>query len=322
MWHALTRLASPGASRGSLSVLFFHRIFAERDPLNSGEPTAEEFATILGWLRRQFTIIPLSEGIRRLRDGTLPPAAAAITFDDGYRDNLEVAAPELLRQGVPATLFVASGFINGGIMFNDMVTESIRRTKLETIVTDGLELSPLPVATLEQRRQAIPILLRAIKYLPADQRLDAATRLAAAAGVELPRDLMLSSAQLRSFVGMGFEIGAHTVHHPILSVLPDHEASAEITEGRAMLEKLIDHPVGLFAYPNGRWGKDMDERHVAMARNAGFDAAFSTEPGTCRQDSDLWNLPRFTPWDKTPMRFHLRMLSNCLASTRFSHQST
>ena len=63
----------------------------------------------------------------------LPPAAAAITFDDGYRDNLEIAAPILKRRGLPATLFVASGFIDGGIMFNDMVIEaSVRRTIAKT----------------------------------------------------------------------------------------------------------------------------------------------------------------------------------------------
>ena len=68
----------------------------------------------------------------------------------------------------------------------------------------------------------------------------------------------------------------------------------------------------MFAYPNGRWDKDFDQRHRDMVEMCGFDAAFSTEPGVCKASSDPWNLPRFTPWDRTGTRFSLRMLANYL----------
>ncbi len=320
MWKLLTRLTSPGGNGGSLSVLYFHRVLAERDPLFPDEPTADEFDTMMGWVQKQFTVIPLAEAIHRLSNGSLPPAAAAITFDDGYRDNLEVAAPILKRRNLPATLFVASGFVDGGIMFNDMVIEAIRRTSMPVLELAELGIGPLPLGSWEERRDAVSLLLPAIKHLPAPRRGEVVASLGEQARVTLPDDLMMTTKQLRDFAGLGFEIGAHTENHPILAVLPDDHAYQEITRGRGQLEGMIDKRVGLFAYPNGRWGKDFDERHVAMAKACGFDAAFSTEPGVCSKRCDLWSLPRFTPWDRTSMRFHLRMLSNSLVPSH-SRQS-
>ncbi|HQU80559.1 MAG TPA: polysaccharide deacetylase family protein [Azonexus sp.] len=320
MWKLLTRLTSPGGNGGSLSVLYFHRVLAERDPLFPDEPTADEFDTMMGWVQKQFTVIPLAEGVQRLINGSLPPAAAAITFDDGYRDNLEVAAPILKRRNLPATLFVASGFVDGGIMFNDMVIEAIRRTSMPVLELAELGIAPLPLGSWEERRDAVSRLLPAIKHLPAPRRSEIVASLGVRAQVTLPDDLMMTKKQLRDLAGLGFEIGAHTENHPILAVLPDDHAYREITRGREQLEDMIDKRVGLFAYPNGRWGKDFDERHVAMAKACGFDAAFSTEPGVCCKRSDLWSLPRFTPWDRTSMRFHLRMLSNSLVPSH-SRQS-
>ena len=301
-------------------MLYFHRVLAERDPLFPDEPTADEFDTMMGWVQKQFTVIPLAEGVQRLINGSLPPAAAAITFDDGYRDNLEVAAPILKRRNLPATLFVASGFVDGGIMFNDMVIEAIRRTSMPVLELAELGIAPLPLGSWVERRDAVSRLLPAIKHLPAPRRGEVVASLGVRAQVTLPDDLMMTKKQLRDFAGLGFEIGAHTENHPILAVLPDDHAYREITRGREQLEDMIDKRVGLFAYPNGRWGKDFDERHVAMAKACGFDAAFSTEPGVCCKRCDLWSLPRFTPWDRTSMRFHLRMLSNSLVPSH-SRQS-
>lgn len=311
MWKLITRLASPGGHHGNLSILFFHRVVSVRDPLSPGEPTADEFDTMMKWVQRQFTVIPLSEAVRRLTDGSLPPAAAAITFDDGYRDNLEVAAPILKHHGLPATLFVASGFIDGGIMFNDVVIEAVRATSKAMLELPELGLTQLPMGTLDQRRAALSRLLPTIKHLPSEKRQQAVDTLAKRAHVTLPRDLMMTTAQLRQFAESGFEIGAHTENHPILAVLQDTEAHVEISRGRDSLEGMLDQRISLFAYPNGRWGRDFDTRHVAMVKQCGFDAAFSTEPGVSTKCSDMWNLPRFTPWDRTANRFNLRMLANC-----------
>ena len=314
MLRIATRLLSPGGRKGSLSVLFFHRVVAERDPMLPGEPTADEFDRMMGWVQSQFTVLPLGEGVRRLAEGSLPPAAAAITFDDGYRDNLEVAGPILLRRKLPTTLFVATGFIDGGIMFNDIVIESLRRSPLDSLDIPELGLGPLSLGSWGERSAALSAVLPAIKYAPFAQRESLVAGLAERCKVQLPSDLMMTGAQVRRFVDDGFEVGAHTANHPILAVLSDEEARQEIKVGREALEAMVGRPVRLFAYPNGRWGKDFDGRHRDMAQACGFDAAFSTEPGVATVQSDLWNLPRFTPWDRTSLRFRLRMLRNCLGA--------
>ncbi|MDH3461346.1 MAG: polysaccharide deacetylase family protein [Burkholderiaceae bacterium] len=309
MWKLLTTLASPGGARGTLTVLFFHRVFARVDPMMPGEPTAKSFDTLLGWVQSQFNVLPLAEGVRRLANHSLPPAAAAITFDDGYRDNLDVAAPLLQRRGLPATFFIASGFLDGGIMFNDVVIECMRRCPMEEILLSNLDIASLSLRTWPERGRAAGIVLRALKYLPFKQRADAVQRLPIHCRVELPNDLMLTSEQVRAMAAQGFEIGAHTDHHPILARVSDDMARAEITRGRNRLEAIAERSVRLFAFPNGRWGLDFDQRHCDMAKACGFDAAFSTEPSVCHAGSHLWCLPRFTPWDRTELKFRLRLLT-------------
>ena len=104
----------PEAAKDRLSVLIFHRVLAEADPLLPEEMTAALFLKDMQLLRRKFNVLSLSEGLDRLRNGTLPPYSLCLTFDDGYRDNYEVALPILERLGLPATFFVATGFIDGG----------------------------------------------------------------------------------------------------------------------------------------------------------------------------------------------------------------
>jgi peptidoglycan/xylan/chitin deacetylase (PgdA/CDA1 family) len=106
------------------------------------------------------------------------------------------------------------------------------------------------------------------------------------------------------------QIGAHTVSHPILECSKDLQARWEISHSKRVLETCLRQPVELFAYPNGRPNQDYSARHVAMVREAGFLAAVSTASGVASPAADLLQLPRFTPWDRSRLRFGLRMLGN------------
>lgn len=308
----LTRLLasalSPGGARGGLSVLIFHRVLKSSDPLFPDEPDAQRFAEILGWVGRIFNVMPLGRAIEELSSGRLPPRALAITFDDGYADNYTVALPVLQRFGMHATFFVASGFLDGGRMWNDTVIESIRTCKATTIDLGALgkhELSS-PAA----RRQVIDRLLPQIKYLEPTARLDCVRYIAERCEVIPPDDLMMTSDQLRALHGAGMGIGGHTRTHPILARLPDADALHEIKGGKADIESIIGKGISLFAYPNGKPGKDYLARHIDMVRAAGFQMAVSTAPGVARPGCDLFQIPRFTPWDRTATRFGLRLVSN------------
>ena len=113
-----------------------------------------------------------------------------------------------------------------------------------------------------------------------------------------------------SIAEAGMEIGAHTVHHPIVARMERSAARAEMADGKAALEAIIGSRVSTFAYPNGKPGQDYLAEHVALAREIGFDSAVSTAWGAARPGADLFQLPRFTPWDRSAMRFTLRLLHN------------
>ncbi len=89
------RLVSPGGRRGALLVLIYHRVLAAPDALLGDEPDAARFGAELDLVGRLFNVLAFSEAVARLQAGSLPPRALAITFDDGYANNLEVAAPLL-----------------------------------------------------------------------------------------------------------------------------------------------------------------------------------------------------------------------------------
>jgi peptidoglycan/xylan/chitin deacetylase (PgdA/CDA1 family) len=293
-----------------LSILIYHRVVPEPDPLVPDQVCASEFDSQLAALRRWFTVLPLREATARLRDGALPTRAASVTFDDGYRDNATVALPILRRHGIQATFFVATGFLDGGRMWNDTVIETIRRARGDKLDARCIGLEPLSIASMPLRHQAIEKVLGALKYLPSDERQKRVDELAAQAPSALPSDLMMSTDQVRSLHSGGMEIGAHTVTHPILAQIDPARAEREIQDGKRRLEAITGKPIALFAYPNGKPVRDYGSEHVGMVKKLGFQAAVSTAWGAAHPASDPFQLPRFTPWDKMPARFALRLLLN------------
>lgn len=311
---AISRMASAGAN-ARLSILIFHRVHAVKDPLFPEEVDVDEFHQICCWVKEWCHVLPLSEAVERLYRRDLPPAAAAITFDDGYVDNLAVAAPVLLNLGLGCTFFIATGFLDGGCMWNDVIIESVRRTRLHTLDLRGLDLceSVGELTDLAARRRAAVQLISRAKYLDPSIRSTRVRELAQRAEVPVPTDLMLSSAQVCELHSRGFEIGGHTINHPILARVGRQEARHEIEFGKRTLESITKAPVRTFAYPNGVPGKDYGAEAVALARAAGFDAAVSTAWGVSTALTDRFQLARFTPWDRKRWKFGLRFARNLLS---------
>jgi peptidoglycan/xylan/chitin deacetylase (PgdA/CDA1 family) len=293
-----------------LSILIYHRVVAEPDPLDPDQVCAREFDWQLAALGRWFTVLPLREAAARLRGGTLPVRSACVTFDDGYADNVAVALPILRRRGVHATFFLATSFIDGGRMWNDSVIETIRGARGDALDARCTGLDTLSISTIGLRRQAIERVLAALKYLPSEERQRRVEEFAAEASRSLPSDLMMTAEQVRHLRTSGMEIGAHTVTHPILAQLNPERAKSEIRDSKHRLEAVTGSPVTLFAYPNGKPGRDYRHEHVGMVRELGFEAAVSTAWGVAHAKSDPFQLPRFTPWDRTPGRFVLRLFRN------------
>lgn len=314
--NLLTKALLSGLSHSGpdarLSILIFHRVLPSPDPLFPGEITAPGFDSICAWVSDWFKVLPLDEAAERLRAGRLPTRALALTFDDGYADNRTVAAPILQRHGLPCTFFVATGFLDGGRMWNDTLIEAVRGCTAPALELQTLlpTLGVLPLGDTGARRAAIDRLIAHCKYLPPEERQELVDGIAARSQAAMPNDLMMTSEQVRELHRMGLQIGAHTVNHPILARLPREQALDEITRSKRHLEAIVGAPVTLFAYPNGKPGEDYSPESVALAREAGFSAAVSTMPGVSNRHTDLFQLRRFTPWDRERWRFGLRLARN------------
>ena len=286
--------------RPRLSILIFHRVHAETDLLAPNEPDAIRFDRMMRFLARVFRVLTLGEAAEHMAMESLPARALAISFDDGYADNFKLALPILQRHGLRATFFVSSGFIDGGRMWNDSIAECIRNCRKAAIDLAELGLGRYACESVSDRRRVIGDLRRKLKYQSLSEREHKVRRLQRLCAVDsLPHDLMMSSQQIRALHHEGMEIGGHTVNHPILTTLTDEEAEHEIVRGNRDLQSIIGSPPTVFAYPNGKPGTDYDHRHVAMMRRLGFRAAVSTAPGVARSGDDLYQLPRFTPWESS-----------------------
>lgn len=303
-------LVSPAGKRGRLSILIFHRVLACPDALFPDLPDAAGFEARMRWVKSWFNVVPLAAGIEMLYRGSVPARALAITFDDGYADNEEVAAPILERLGLTATFFVATGFLGAGCMWNDRIIEAIRSCTHDEIDLSAVGLARLSLAGIEAKRRAIAASLLAIKHLEPARRAAATDAVVAAAGNPPAPALMMQTEQLRRLRRSGMGIGAHTVTHPILTRLDRDAARAEMQQGKAALEDIVGEPVTLFAYPNGVPEQDYAAEHALMARDCGFSAALSTAWGAASLGSDRFQLPRFTPWDETRLRYGARLLAN------------
>lgn len=306
----LGSLLSPAGARARLSILIYHRVLPEPDPLFPHEVDAVRFDAQMRLVAAHFNVLPLAEAVERLQSSALPARAACITFDDGYADNADIALPILQRQGLNATFFIATDYLDGGRMWNDDVIEAVRGAACSELDLSPLNLGRHAVSSDVEKRAAIDAIIDLIKYLPEQEREQQARNIAEVTQVAMPTNLMMTTIQVRALHAAGMSIGGHTAHHPILARLKADEAKQEIARGKETLEGIVGEKLKLFAYPNGKPSQDYTHEHVAMVRELGFQAAVSTAWGAATRDNDIFQLPRFTPWDFSSRRFLLRMLNN------------
>ncbi len=290
---------SYGRTQRLLPILMLHQVLARPDPLRPEVPHIGIVARQLEALASFFTVLPLVDAVAQLRDGTLPHKAACITFDDGYRDNLDVALPLLQRHRLPATVFVATGPLDGGIMFNDLIIESVRLLPAGVHDFGRHGLGQVQVGDTASRLALIRALTAAAKYRPLQDRDVLMDDLCSRVRGEIPRDLMLTRDQVRTLSRQGVAIGGHTVNHPILTQLASADALAEIIRNRDQLRDITDTMPRAFAYPNGKPNRDYTAEHARMVEQAGYDVAVSTAAAVATTSSHRFQLPRFVATSQT-----------------------
>ncbi|MET7244303.1 polysaccharide deacetylase family protein [Methylobacterium sp. EM32] len=273
------------AARGRGVILTFHHVRPDAPPPGAYAPnrllaiTPPFLDRTLTALRaRGFAIVPLSDLPRRLTETGEP--FAVLTFDDGYRDNLEHAAPILRRHGAPWTLYVTHDYATGtGRLWWIELERAIRVLDRVRLPEAGLDLAAEDDA---QKSAAFAQAYRLLRAGPEEVLRAATLRLCREAGIDaggIAAELCLSPGELRDLTrDEAVTLAAHTLSHPMLAKHDAATARREIVEGRARLGALLGRVPEHFSYPVGDPGS-AGAREFALARGAGYRTAVTTRPG-------------------------------------------
>jgi peptidoglycan/xylan/chitin deacetylase (PgdA/CDA1 family) len=311
-------------------VLLYHRIAApDRDPFRLAVSPVH-FAEQVAVMSRRCDIVPLDQLLQQARGGGCR-SCVAITFDDGYVDNLEVARPILARIGAPATVFVATGFLGREFWWDALERIIFRPGGLPPTEPPPVTGRPVRSATAaalargrrgpatDRRSQDLFLRLhRLLTLLTAGQRGEALAHLADWAGE--PLEVLSGARALRpeevsDLAADGLiRIGAHTVDHPRLSALPEPEQQEQIRASLATVEALAGMPSSAFAYPYGQPG-DFDGRTRRCLRALGVEVACAASPGVVGPRTDPLQVPRIWVEDWHEAEF-ARLLDAWLPSNR------
>jgi peptidoglycan/xylan/chitin deacetylase (PgdA/CDA1 family) len=256
----------------------------------------DAFAHHLRVLRRSRRVIPLYQLVDGLKCGLDMRNTIAITFDDGYENNVRVAAPVLADFNMPAAFFLATGFVGTEqCMWTDRIEMALDRTHLATLRLPREECT-LPIGSLAGKREALMQVKRRLKAMPTRSVNGVVESLIEQLGAtELQADndyRFMSWDQARSLVEAGHEVGAHTVSHPILSRMPFDEAAAEILDSRARVREETGSCSSTFCFPNGK-RNDFNAQLKSLCGQH-FRAALATERGPAVVE-DMFELKRLSP---------------------------
>lgn len=262
---------------------------------------------LLTWLRRhRFEVVDLEELFRRLAgDGPPLRRAVAITIDDGYHCQAEIAAPIFAEHGVPVTTFLTTGFLDGKLwLWWDQIEHILSSTRADRLsLTVGARQVDLDLGAPGRRRLAARVVKDQCKALPEAERVATIADLAERAGVPLPkaappRYRPMTWEQVRRCEAAGMRFGPHTVTHPILSSTGDTQAQRELEGSWQRLHQEVSRPVPVFCYPNGLRG-DFGPREVSTLSSMGLLGAVTAEPGYATDvrvsgSDGMFRVPRFS----------------------------
>jgi peptidoglycan/xylan/chitin deacetylase (PgdA/CDA1 family) len=303
----VSTVAGYASSKRGFPILTFHRVNDDHDPFLPAMPTAV-FAARIAHIARHYRVLAVEDLLERARQGTAPRNALALTFDDGYRDNLSHAAPILARHRLPATIFLATGYIGTpDVPWFDRVALAFKLSRRKDVTLPGCR--PVRLKTEADRLAGLELAMGWLKALADEERRRAAERLVAdlrPRRLERPKRVMLSWEEVDALRGLGFSIGAHTVTHPILSRATPERAREEIQGSKNAIEQTLGVSVRAFAYPNGG-PQDYNSTTVRLVQECGFTCAVSTRRGLNGPATPAFELRRGGPWEPHLPTFALKL---------------
>lgn len=284
---SLRRAASPW-----LTVLTYHRV---ADPSASSDLDAgvvdcspDQLRRQMAFVKRWFDVVT-TDDLRAFagKRTRLPRNPLLVSFDDGYRDNHDVALPILLKEGVRATFFVATDYVERRRLYWwDRVSLVIRRSSKPRLRLTYPAVEELSLDGPSARERAVRRVQRIIKD---ERRLDLARMLDE---VERAADVSLSTAEERRLAdaliltweqvaalrGAGMDVQSHTHTHRVLQTLEAEEIDCELRVSRALLERALGAPVRAVSYPVGRSVRT-SPGIVRAVQAAGYELGFTNGTG-------------------------------------------
>ncbi len=284
----LNRLDSP------VLVLLYHRVTSLTCDPEMLAVTPDNFRAQLRHLKTTVPIVRFEDVVTR---GVGP--AVAITFDDGYADNLLEALPILEEVGVPATFFISTRTIGSSQEFwwHELERIILERRELPgsfTLGDDRLKRSWSTGSAGERQEfyHGMVTLLNGAAPLERDNRLEQLRHWAGGTGAPDHRHRVMTHDELRRLAtGSGVSIGAHTVTHSRLASLSPDEQRQEMSGSKQQLEQWLKQEITLFSYPFGK-RCDYTRTTVDLCRQIGFQKAASNFPGQTHCWSDPYQIPR------------------------------
>jgi peptidoglycan/xylan/chitin deacetylase (PgdA/CDA1 family) len=274
-----------------LPVITFHRVanvnphYAFDEDVVGVNP--KEFERQLSILRDHFTPVTSMDVVRLIDGRSLPKNPVLVTFDDGYRDNYEIALPLLLRYGIKATFFIATDYISQRRMFWwDRIAFTIKAAARPKLILKYPHPMVLDLTTPEMRKASTKTLLRVVKStyeLDLDRflaELTCAAEVAWSGDVErdLADGLLMTWDQVRALRAAGMDVQSHTRTHRVLQTLNPERALAELVESRVELERELGERVFAVSYPVGHTINDRLDVRKAVAQ-AGYRVGFTNATG-------------------------------------------
>ncbi|MEM1206763.1 MAG: polysaccharide deacetylase family protein [Acidobacteriota bacterium] len=273
-------------------ILEYHDV-AEGGGEKEGTVSRRRFRRHLRWLSKRYRFTTVAQAAEALRRGDLTEDLMVVTFDDGYAGNADAAFPVLQEVGVPATIYLTTGFLDGEGLWFDIARRCLDAAGGAAAAEVGPDLRERLVGTLGAwpPERSIDSQIRQLKALPAAVR-EAAVEDLRAAGLDTGTPARpMTWDQARQLRDAGIELGAHTHSHPILSRLDAEGQEREIIRSRERItEELGEEPV-TFAMPNGS-EQDYDHATLDILRRLGFAAACTTRRGANVPGEDLLQLRR------------------------------
>ena len=277
-------------------ILCYHRIAALRPDTHSLCVPPDLFAAQMELIARHYRPLPLADLAAQSAAGELTDGAVAVTFDDGYLDNMEVASPILTQFGIPATFFVSGAAgekaIEGWWDTMERIFISDEEIPERLTIEIGDTHVALETSTARQRRAALLSLHGYLIDAEPQQIAELAKVVSSWSGIELPvrgtHRLMTAPEIADLGARSGHSIGAHGFDHLRLPAHTPEIQAAELGESKRSLEHLLGEPVTTLAYAYGSCNLETTE----IAAQAGFDAACTVEGEAVTSNSDPFRLPR------------------------------